>query len=49
MRLLAADVSTRGGIALPGFKNPGPFEAFCLYGILSKVLELSGGGVSVSK
>jgi len=28
--LLAAEVSTLGGIFRPGFKNPGPFVGFCL-------------------
>lgn len=48
VNLLAADVSTRGGSALPGFRNPGPFVAVCLYGIRSKLPFESGGGVTMT-
>jgi hypothetical protein len=44
--LLAALVSTLGGIIRPGFKFPGPFVGFCLYGILLKFPLDSGGGVA---
>ena len=43
---LAAEVSTLGGGPRPGFKWPGPFVGFCLYGILSKFPYESGGGVA---
>ena len=44
--VLAADVSTLGGIALPGLRNPGPFVGVFLKGILSKLPYESGGGVA---
>lgn len=42
--LLAAEVSTLGGIALVGFKKPEPFVGFRLCALLGK--DLSGGGVA---
>ena len=45
--ILAADVSTLGGIALPGFNRLDPLEYDCwLYGILSKAVFDSSGGVA---
>jgi len=46
--LLAAEVSTRGGITRPVFKKPALFVGFCLYGILSKFPCESGGGVAAN-
>ncbi len=45
--LLAADVSTLGGIERPGFKKPVPFVGFCLKSSRSKMLAESGGGEAV--
>jgi hypothetical protein len=44
--LLAADVSTLGGICRPGFNRPEPLLIFCLKGILSKLPADSSGGVA---
>lgn len=44
--LLAAEVSTLGGIALPGLRNPGPFVGAFLKGPLAKLPYESGGGVA---
>jgi hypothetical protein len=44
--ILAAEVSTLGGIALPGLRNPGPFVGAFLKGTLSKLPYESGGGVA---
>lgn len=45
--LLAAEVSTRGGIVREGFKNAGPLIGVCLRGIGSKLLLESRGGVAL--
>jgi len=42
--ILAADVSTLGGIARPGFEFAEVFGKVCLYGILPKLVYGSGGG-----
>lgn len=44
--LLAAEVSTRGGIVREGFKNAGPLVGVCLRGIGSKLSLESNGGVA---
>lgn len=44
--ILAAEVSTLGGITLPGLRKPGPFVGAFLNGILSKLPYESGGGVA---